>query len=67
MPRELRGTYAGLGHPAAIEHLKPLGVTAVELLPVHHRVDERFLVERGPAQLLGLQHLGYFAPDAALC
>ena len=46
VPEDLRGTYAGLASPAAIEHLRSLGVTAVELLPVHYHVDERFLVER---------------------
>ena len=43
VPAELRGTYAGLGHEAAIAHLVDLGVTAVELLPVHHSVPEAFL------------------------
>ena len=47
IPEPLRGTYAGLGHPAAVEHLKGLGVTAVELLPVHQFVHEGHLVERG--------------------
>ena len=56
VPAELRGTYAGLGHEAAIAHLLDLGVTAVELLPVHQSVPEAFLAGRGPDQLLGLQH-----------
>ena len=56
MPPELRGTYAGLGHEAAIAHLLDLGVTAVELLPVHQNVPEAFLVQRGADELLGLQH-----------
>ena len=47
MPPELRGTYAGLAHPAAIAHLVDLGVTAVELLPVHQNVPEAFLVASG--------------------
>ena len=55
VPEELRGTYAGLAHPAAIEHLQPLGVTAVELLPVHQFVHDQRLRRRGAAQLLGLQ------------
>ena len=53
---DLRGTYAGLASEPAIAYLNDLGVTAVELLPVHHISDESFLAERGPAQLLGLQH-----------
>ena len=52
---DLRGTYAGLASEPAIEYLKELGVTAVELLPVHHKADEHFLVEKGLTQLLGLQ------------
>ena len=55
IPPELRGTYAGLAHPAAIEYLRSLGVTAVELLPIHHFVSEPQLQHRGLAQLLGLQ------------
>ena len=47
IPPALRGTYAGLAHPAAVAYLKQLGITAVELLPVHHNVPEAFLVERG--------------------
>jgi isoamylase len=47
IPEHLRGTYAGLAHPAVIEHLLSLGVTAVELLPVHQFVHEQFLVDQG--------------------
>ncbi len=53
---DLRGTYAGLASEPAIEYLHHLGVTAVELLPVHHISDESFLAEKGLTQLLGLQH-----------
>ena len=56
VPEELRGTYAGLAHPAVIEHLTSLGVTAVELMPVHQFVNDPSLVEQGPVELLGLQH-----------
>src|SRR6266542_4281931 len=64
VPEPLRGTYAGLATPAVIEYLKSLGVTAVELLPVHEHVDDRFLVERGLVNYWGYNTLGYFAPDA---
>ena len=56
IPDDIRGTYAAIGHPAIIDHLKGLGVTAVELLPVHQFVNDSHLVEQGPVQLLGLQH-----------
>ena len=56
VPEKLRGTYAGLASAAAIEHFRKLGVTAVELLPVHYHIDEHFLVDARPLELLGLQH-----------
>ncbi|MFY9930683.1 MAG: glycogen debranching protein GlgX [Streptosporangiaceae bacterium] len=62
IPAELRGTYAGLGHPAAIAHLKDLGVTTVELLPVHQSVPEAFLVQRGLTNYWGYNTIGFFAP-----
>ncbi|MBX3246408.1 MAG: glycogen debranching protein GlgX [Myxococcales bacterium] len=62
IPPELRGTYAGLAHPAAIEHLRSLGVTAVELLPVHEFVHERFLRRKGLRNYWGYASIGYFAP-----
>jgi isoamylase len=61
---DLRGTYAGMADPAAIEYLKDLGVTAVELLPVHHIADESFLPERGLTNYWGYSTIGYFAPHA---
>jgi isoamylase len=64
VPRELRGTYAGLVQPAALEHLTALGVTAVELLPVHHSVPESFLVDRGLTNYWGYNTIGFFAPHA---
>jgi glycogen operon protein len=64
VPPELRGTYAGLAHPAAIEHLLNLGVTSVELLPIHHYVTEPWLAGRGLRNYWGYNSLGYFAPDA---
>ena len=62
IPPELQGTYAGLGHEAAIAHLLDLGVTAVELLPVHESVPESFLLQRGLTNYWGYNTIGYFAP-----
>jgi isoamylase len=62
VPPELRGTYAGLGHEAALAHLTGLGVTAVELLPVHQHVPEGSLVERGLTNYWGYNTIGFFAP-----
>ena len=61
---ELRGTYAGLASEAAIEHLQALGVTAVELLPIHHIADESFLAERGLTNYWGYSTIGYLAPHS---
>ena len=60
--QDLRGTYAGLASEPAIEYLKELGVTAVELLPIHHICDESFLHERGLHNYWGYSTIGYFAP-----
>jgi isoamylase len=65
VPPELRGTYAGLGHEAAIGHLLDLGVTTVELLPVHESVPEAFLLQRGLTNYWGYNTIGYFAPHQA--
>jgi glycogen operon protein len=62
VPAELRGTYAGLGHPAIIEHLTDLGVNAVELLPVHQFVHDRRLLKRGLRDYWGYNAIGFFAP-----
>ncbi|HEX5754306.1 MAG TPA: glycogen debranching protein GlgX [Archangium sp.] len=64
IPEHQRGTYAALGHPALIEHLRRLGVTALELLPIHTHVDEPFLVNKGFTNYWGYSTLGYFSPDA---
>ncbi|MEU9034807.1 glycogen debranching protein GlgX [Streptomyces sp. NPDC048352] len=64
VPEELRGTYAGLAHPAALEHLTALGVTAVELLPVHQFAHEDHLLRRGLRNYWGYNSVGYFAPHA---
>ncbi len=67
VPEELRGTYAGLAHPVAIEHLTRLGVTAVELMPTHHFLDEPHLVGRAMRNYWGYNSIGYFAPHSAYC
>jgi isoamylase len=62
IPEELRGTYAAVAHPVIVEHLKSLGVTAIELLPVHEIVDDLFLVRKGLTNYWGYNNIGYFAP-----
>jgi isoamylase len=61
---DIRGTYAGLASEQALEYLRELGVTAVELLPVHHIADESFLHERGLTNYWGYSSIGYLAPHA---
>ncbi len=63
VPEALRGTYAGVAHPAIIAHLRELGVTAIELMPIHAFVDDQILVDRGLRNYWGYNTLGYFAPD----
>src|SRR5262245_44904347 len=63
MPEKLRGTYAGLSSEAMIQHLLSLGVTAVELLPVHHHLNDRHLLEKKLTNYWGYNTLGFFAPD----
>ncbi len=65
IPEDLRGTYAGLGHPVVTEYLQDLGVTAVELLPVQQFFSEPALLERGTVNYWGYNPISYFAPDAA--
>jgi isoamylase len=65
VPEQLRGTYAGLAHPSVLSYLRDLGVTAVELLPVHHFVSELDLTARGLVNYWGYNTAGYFAPHAA--
>jgi isoamylase len=62
IPPDLRGTYAGLATPEAIEHFQTLGVTAIELLPVHQFVHDHVLVERGQRNYWGYNSIGYLAP-----
>ncbi len=63
LPEALRGTFAGLAHPASIEHLQGLGITAVSLLPVHQHVDEERLVKLGLTNYWGYNTIGFFCPD----
>ncbi|MBI4485973.1 MAG: hypothetical protein HY655_08190 [Acidobacteria bacterium] len=63
IPRQIRGTYAALATPPIIEHLQRLGVTALELMPVHHHSYDRHLVERGLTNYWGYNTLSFFAPD----
>jgi isoamylase len=63
VPEHLRGTYAGMCFEPIINHLKDLGVTAVELMPVHYHIDERNLVDQGLCNFWGYNTLSFFAPD----
>ncbi|HEX5534413.1 MAG TPA: glycogen debranching protein GlgX [Actinomycetales bacterium] len=65
LPDELRGTYAGVGHPAMIEHLTTLGITAIELMPVHQFVQDTHLVDKGLSNYWGYNTIGFFAPHNA--
>jgi isoamylase len=65
VPKSLRGTYAGLAHPAVIDHLKKLGVTAIELMPVHQFVTDHGLTEKGLRNYWGYNTIGFFAPHEA--
>nr|WP_295926784.1 glycogen debranching protein GlgX [uncultured Dyadobacter sp.] len=64
IPEQIRGSYAAIAHPASIQHLKDLGVTAIELMPVHHFVEDQHLLEKGLTNYWGYNTLGFFAPDA---
>ncbi|RYJ00901.1 MAG: glycogen debranching enzyme GlgX, partial [Actinomycetales bacterium] len=65
VPEELRGTYAGIGHPVVVEHLQKLGVTALELLPVHQFLTDGALREKGLSNYWGYNTIGFFAPHDA--
>jgi len=64
IPDNIRGTYAAIGHPETISYLKALGITAIELMPVHHFVADRHLKEKGLTNYWGYNSIGFFAPDA---
>ncbi|MFZ2509966.1 MAG: glycogen debranching protein GlgX, partial [Gordonia sp. (in: high G+C Gram-positive bacteria)] len=63
VPPELRGTYAGMAHPAILQHLRALGVNAVELLPMQAFLDDQYVVDKGLTNYWGYQPIGWFAPD----
>ncbi|CAM2940121.1 glycogen debranching protein GlgX [Actinomyces slackii] len=63
VPAELRGTYAGMAHSATVDHLKKLGVTSIELLPIHASFTEPFLAQKGLTNYWGYSTLSYFAPE----
>ena len=64
IPEEIRGSYSAIAHPVIIAHLKSLGVTAIELMPVHQFINDRHLVEKGLANYWGYNTIGFFAPDS---
>jgi isoamylase len=64
IPADIRGTYAGLAHPAALKHFRHLGVTTIELMPVHHFVHDAHLLEKGLRNYWGYNSIGYFAPHS---
>ncbi len=64
IPEEIRGTYAALGHPVMIAHFHSLGITAVELMPVHQFINDHHLVQKGLNNYWGYNTIGYFAPDS---
>lgn len=63
IPENIRGTYAAMGHPVTVQYLKSLGITAVELMPVHHFVSDAFLHDKGLSNYWGYNSIGFFAPD----
>jgi len=63
IPEEIRGTYAAMAHPATLKYLKELGITSVELMPVHHFIIDRHLAERNLTNYWGYNTIGFFAPD----
>lgn len=65
IPEEIRGTYAALAHPALIEHLAKLGVTAIELMPVHQFVRDHRLRDIGLSNYWGYNTIGFFAPHGS--
>ncbi len=67
IPEEIRGTYAAIAHPVMIEYLKGLGVTAIELMPVHHFANDATLLDKGLTNYWGYNTIGFLAPDSKYC
>jgi isoamylase len=63
IPENIRGTYAGIAHPVTVKYLQDLGITAIELMPVHQYVNDRGLIEKGLSNYWGYNTIGFFAPD----
>jgi len=63
IPDEIRGTYSAIAHPASIKYLKELGITAIELMPIHHFVNDSILQDKGLTNYWGYNSIGFFAPD----
>jgi isoamylase len=63
IPKNIRGSYAAIGHPVTINYLQSLGITAIELMPVHHFVNDRILQDKGLSNYWGYNTIGFFAPD----
>jgi isoamylase len=63
IPEQIRGTYAAIAHPVTINYLKELGITAIELMPIHYFITDRHLEEKGLANYWGYNTIGFFAPD----
>ncbi|WP_347160078.1 glycogen debranching protein GlgX [Pontibacter chitinilyticus] len=63
IPEEIRGTYSALGHPVTLKYLQELGITAVELMPVHHFITDRYLLDKNLTNYWGYNTIGFFAPD----
>ena len=64
IPENVRGTYAGISHPVTINYLRELGITAIELMPVHHFTNDRNLIDKGLTNYWGYNTLGFFAPES---
>ncbi len=63
IPEQIRGTYSAIAHPVSIDHLKTLGITAIELMPVHHFANDSTLIDKGLSNYWGYNTIGFFAPD----
>jgi isoamylase len=64
IPEDIRGTYSAIAHPVVTDYLKNLGITAIELMPVHHFIEDRHLKEKGLTNYWGYNTIGFFAPDS---